>query len=206
MATQESGDLRASDADRDRVADRLRDALAEGRLTPEEHGERVDRLYGSRTLAELADLTTDLPGRETPTRPQQPPLDTPESHELAAQSTGQDSVVAVLGGAERNGRWLVEPRTHVTALLGGVELDLREAVLAQQEVLIQCAVVLGGLEIVLPPGVRVINQVNGILGGVSVSTNNRASRADAPTVRLTGTCLLGGVDVRNTPSEKDGGC
>jgi hypothetical protein len=53
--------LRASDADRDAVADQLRGAHAEGRLTVEELYERLDVALAARTLAELAPLTADLP-------------------------------------------------------------------------------------------------------------------------------------------------
>lgn len=52
---------RASDAERDAVADRLRAAAAEGRLDPDELDERVGQAYSARTHAELASLTTDLP-------------------------------------------------------------------------------------------------------------------------------------------------
>ena len=53
--------LRASDADRDVVAARLRDAHAEGRLTPEEFDQRLDATFAARTMGELAALTADLP-------------------------------------------------------------------------------------------------------------------------------------------------
>ncbi|MGK5639132.1 DUF1707 SHOCT-like domain-containing protein, partial [Streptomyces sp. URMC 126] len=53
--------LRASDADRDRIADILREALAEGRLTPDEHADRVDAAYRARTVGELEPLVRDLP-------------------------------------------------------------------------------------------------------------------------------------------------
>ena len=55
-------DVLASDADRDAAAGLLSCALAEGRLTPGEHAERVSAAYGARTLGELAGLTADLPG------------------------------------------------------------------------------------------------------------------------------------------------
>ncbi|MDS1270032.1 DUF1707 domain-containing protein [Lipingzhangella sp. LS1_29] len=212
MATHDQGNVRASDADRDQVAERLRDALAEGRLTPEEHGERVDRLYSARTLAELADLTTDLPqttgstAATGPTGTPGPKLDTPHARELAAQSTGQDRIVAILSGTDRTGRWLVEPQTQLTVLLGGADLDLREAVLAERQVVIQCAVILGGADLTVPPGIRVVNQVNSVLGGVEVASELQTPTTDAPTVRLTGTCLLGGIDVHTTPSAERAGC
>ena len=54
-------ELRASDADRDRTAVVLGNALATGRLTTTEHAERLDAAYTARTLDELAPLTRDLP-------------------------------------------------------------------------------------------------------------------------------------------------
>ncbi|SRR6266550_1453063 len=52
---------RASDAEREEVADRLRAAAAEGRLDPDELDERVGQVYAARTHGELATLTDDLP-------------------------------------------------------------------------------------------------------------------------------------------------
>src|SRR5690606_29536119 len=61
MTDDAAPDLRASDTDRERVADSLRDALAEGRLDMEEFGERLDATYRARTYGELAPITRDLP-------------------------------------------------------------------------------------------------------------------------------------------------
>ena len=55
---------RASDADRDRTAAALREHLAVGRLTAEEFDERLDKAYAAKTLGELDDLMTDLPGTD----------------------------------------------------------------------------------------------------------------------------------------------
>jgi hypothetical protein len=54
--------VRASDAERDAVAARLREAHAEGRLTIEEFSERLDAAYAARTHGDLVPLTSDLPG------------------------------------------------------------------------------------------------------------------------------------------------
>ena len=61
MSGEPDPSLRAADADRDAVADRLRTAHAEGRLTVEEFGERLDAAFAARTMGELAGLTADLP-------------------------------------------------------------------------------------------------------------------------------------------------
>lgn len=199
--------IRASDMDRDKVAERLREALAEGRLSPVEHEERLDSLYKAKTIGELAPIVADLPG---PTGPTAWGLGTSErttgpsgmevlgsdARDLAGQSKGSENLVAVFGAAERRGRWLVEPRTNVSVLCGGVELDLREAVLSQHEVTIQLAVILGGVDITVPHGVRVINNTSAILGGTELHGTDQVTDPNAPVVHLTGTCMLGGVDVK----------
>lgn len=53
--------MRASDADRDAAASLLDAAFAEGRLTADEHGERLSAAYMARTVAQLRQLTDDLP-------------------------------------------------------------------------------------------------------------------------------------------------
>jgi hypothetical protein len=64
MSGEPDPSLRAADADRDAVADRLRTAHAEGRLTVEEFGERLDAAFAARTMGELAGLTADLPAEQ----------------------------------------------------------------------------------------------------------------------------------------------
>ncbi|GAB3206478.1 DUF1707 SHOCT-like domain-containing protein [Marinactinospora thermotolerans] len=190
--------IRASDADRDRVADRLREALAEGRLTPEEHSERIDALYRSKTLGDLVPITADLPAAGVPStdEPTGLSVSSEEAHRIAAGGQGRENIIAVFGGADRKGRWLVEPHTNASVLFGGIDLDLREAVLSRREVVIQCAVIFGGLDIIVPPGVRVINSTTAIFGGTSMNGVDTMTDPNSPTIRLTGTCLFGGIDVR----------
>lgn len=199
--------IRASDADRDQVAERLRDALAEGRLSPVEHEERLDVLYKAKTVGELSPIISDLPGPGNSVPYGFTSMDRSDSdngmeilgseaRDLAGQSKGSENLVAVFGGCERRGRWLVEPRTNVSVLCGGVELDLREAVLSQHEVTVQLAVIMGGVDITVPHGVRVINNTSAILGGVDLHGTDQVTDPNAPVVHLTGTCMLGGVDVK----------
>lgn len=70
--TSDWQNMRTSDADRQRAADVLKAAVAEGRLTPEEHGARLDRVLSARTYGELQQLTADLPSGPTPFGPPQP--------------------------------------------------------------------------------------------------------------------------------------
>jgi|SRR5450755_4091663 Domain of unknown function (DUF1707) len=61
IGSGDPGGVRASDADRERTIEVLRESFAQGRLTPEEFHERVDLGYAAKTMAQLAELTTDLP-------------------------------------------------------------------------------------------------------------------------------------------------
>src|SRR3954454_16536401 len=58
--------LRASDADRERVAERLREHYGEGRLSDDDLSERIEAAYRARTISELEALTVDLPSAQGP--------------------------------------------------------------------------------------------------------------------------------------------
>jgi hypothetical protein len=132
-------DLRASDSDRDRVITLLSEAAADGRLTSEEHSERVERAQSARTLGELAVLTTDLaaPGAQ-PIR-----LD------------GRRGVAGVFAKDSRDGRWVVPASLPVMAVFGEVELDFRDAILQNSRIIVYATVVAGTLHLIVPDGVIV---------------------------------------------------
>jgi hypothetical protein len=178
------------------VADQLREALAEGRLTPEEHAERIDQVYAARTYAELAPIVQDLPtGQDSSPGEPEPGVRLRKDADLPAPRRETTGMVAVFSGAERKGRWLVEPHTNVLNVFGGVVLDFRQAVLSQREVTFNITCVFGGVEIKVPPGVRVISSGVPIFGGHSLPDDDPLE-PDAPVIRLTGLTLFGGVDVK----------
>jgi hypothetical protein len=176
--------LRASDADRDRAASVLNGAMAEGRLTADEHSDRLDALYAAKTHAEIVPLLDDLPSRAAAAPP-------------ATPSGEVSHIVAILSGATRKGSWTVPPAMNVVTVLGGVELDFREATLPAGEITLSAVCILGGMEITVPPEMHVIDNGVAILGGREVSADSDESvRPGAPVLRLSGFCLLGGVEVK----------
>lgn len=180
--------MRASDADRDRVAEILGEALSEGRLTAEEHSERLDRLYAAKTYAELEPLTGDLP------KPQVSLTKEPASA-LPPPVRSSSDIHCFFSGVERKGRWLVEPTTTVNCIFGGVDLDYRTAVLTQREVVLNVSCIFGGVDLVIPPGVRVESSVSAILGGVDAPGNDTLD-PQAPVIRITGFVLFGGIGIK----------
>jgi len=192
-------ELRASDADRERVAEVLRDALAEGRLDMEEFEERLEATYKARTYGELTPITRDLPvGGGTP--PHVSLVKEPEpSGSWASRIVGGEGssswAVAVLSGFERRGRWTVPKHFTCFTFMGGGELDLREANFADREVEINCVAIMGGVNIIVPPGVEVVVRGIGIMGGFDHRESGVPGEPGAPRVIVNGFALMGGVSV-----------
>ncbi|MEW2161897.1 DUF1707 domain-containing protein [Streptomyces sp. NPDC007084] len=198
MTDDELPELRASDADRERVAEKLRDALAEGRLDMEEFEERLEATYKARTYGELAPITRDLPGvaAAAPVSMVKQPVDDGSWASRIVGGEGSSSWgVAVLSGFERKGRWTVPRRFNSFALMGGGEIDLREANFADREVVVNCVAVMGGMNVVVPPGVEVVVRGIGIMGGFDHREEGRPGDPGAPRVVITGFAFWGGVGV-----------
>ncbi|MGW7520836.1 DUF1707 SHOCT-like domain-containing protein [Streptomyces sp. NPDC054796] len=190
--------VRASDADRDRVADILREALAEGRLDAEEHGERIDAVYSAKTVGELEPLVRDLPaGRAEPYRAARPSsAPAPAAFSVPDDGLGpKENLVAVFSGAVRKGRWRAPRKINAFACFGGVEIDLTEADFPYPYVVINATAVFGGIEIRVPENVTLRQKGAGVFGGFDVRTFE-SDDPDAPTVLVQGAAVFGGVEAK----------
>lgn len=184
-------ELRASDADRDRVADMLREALAEGRLTADEHAERVDGALHAKTVGELEVFIRDLPAAYQPPAAPAPPRPEPGAIPAAADA----NVVAVFSSAVRRGRWRAGRRLHAYAVFGTVEIDLSEAIFEYQHVVIKAVSVFGEVRIRVPENISLRGTGGGVLGKFEVSPLDSADSA-APVVYVDGWAVLGAVEAR----------
>ncbi|MDX6338828.1 MAG: hypothetical protein QOG05_6168 [Streptosporangiaceae bacterium] len=133
------GELRVSYEDRDRVAEELRVAAGDGRLTAEELDQRLEVALTARTYAELATVTRDLPSAAG---------GAPAPKDLV-RIESQSSVV------ERTGPWLVPRRMEVRVKSAHVTLDFTEAVITQPVLPIDAEVGSGMLTLVIKPGIVV---------------------------------------------------
>jgi hypothetical protein len=186
MSTRQAPrDLRASDADRDRVLALLAEAMSDGRLTPEEHAERVQRACTARTLGELADLTTDLVvASAQPVR-----LD------------GGRVISGIFGPAKRDGRWVVPETLTVNAMFGEVEVDVTQAILQARHVQLHATVIGARLRLVVPDGVSVVVTAPLVLGrrrgGTPLPTGT-----DTPVIEVKGLVLGGEIIVVTPPKPR----
>ncbi|WP_028473389.1 DUF1707 SHOCT-like domain-containing protein [Nocardioides alkalitolerans] len=204
--------LRISDADRHRVTELLRDAAGEGRLDMDELDERIEATYSAKIYADLVPLVADIPG-EAPTpgglavpgpsgmaSAPRVPLHKPASGHVVP-ATPYESSYAVMSGVQRKGVWQVGPTHNAFAMMGGVEIDLREAQFTTHEVVINASAIMGGVDITVNAWTHVVVEGMGIMGGFEQSRDKVDPQYDAssPVVRVKGVALMGGVTVTRKP-------
>jgi len=153
MSASDPWGMRASDRDRDRVLDVLREAGAEGRLTPDELDERMAAALAARTLGELAALTADLPaGQPAPGWLPGPPPSPP----LGPEPAGDVFRIDQRGGSvQRTGRWVLPERLELRPSWCDVTLDLTEAVITRPVLRIDLNMRGGSLLLLTGPGMVV---------------------------------------------------
>lgn len=176
-----SHELRASDADRERIAQVLQDAHADGRITLDELEERLGVLYSARTLGELATLTGDLLPAD------QQPL-----------TLDDRPVSAIFKKEQRGGRWVVPAELGVTAMFGTTTLDFRDAILQNRRVVINATLVFGGLEIHVPEDVEVIR----VAKDRTAKLTKQHTEAGAPVIEVRTSNFVGEVKVKEPPKRK----
>jgi hypothetical protein len=187
--------LRAADADREFVHSILSAAMANGNLSPTEYSERAGRAVEAKTFGELDALTDDLPvaqlGIALPVQQEAP---------VSRVTTGStrppvETAFAFMSGSEVGGNAVVGSDLAATAIMGGVEIDLRDVEFAAPALTIRCTSIMGGIEITVPPDVTVEITGSAVMGGFDRKAAGRGAPG-SPTVSITGFALMGGIEVK----------
>jgi Domain of unknown function (DUF1707)/Cell wall-active antibiotics response 4TMS YvqF len=157
----------ASDAERERSVELLRNAAGEGRLTLEEFSRRVGLAYAARTDQELASLARDLPDAAAPVTP-------------AAVSEQHRAFCSHL---VRTGPWSLPQRSSWRSIFGTIDLDLRQARLAGPETALEVYNLFGTVTVIVPDGVEVAVRGGGLFASQKIESPEQAPVAGGP--RLT---------------------
>ncbi|MFD0883306.1 DUF1707 domain-containing protein [Streptosporangium algeriense] len=176
--------LRASDADRDRVATVLAEALASGRLTSVEHADRLEATYTAVTVGELAPITHDLPEVTTP---------------AGSPSAPNQVVNAVFSKVVRSGRWIAGRHTKLSSTFGALIVDLSDAVLPGREITLEVTSLFGKLIVRVPENAHIIDEVSALFAKRGISGGVGAG--DGPVIRVTGKATFGKVIVSRKRSD-----
>ncbi|CAN5438534.1 DUF1707 domain-containing protein [soil metagenome] len=190
---------------RDRVIDALTEHYARDHLDDAELEKRIDRAYQTTALAELEALTADLPALPDPGAAVAPRPEADFSLAHADEVRDRQFIMAIMGATERRGVWTPARKMEVVALMGGVELDFREARFASGVTQIDALAIMGGIEIRVPPGIRVESSGFGIMGGFEGFDKDPDRRDPSiPTLRINGLALMGAIEVKERlPQESD---
>jgi len=183
--------------ERERTIAVLSDRFAQGELEVEEFEERVTLAHRAQSADELAALLADLTLAAEPAATQ--------ALAIASDARERDEAVAIFGGTRRDGVWNVPRHLQVTALFGGVALDLRKARLPAGPIDLAVTATFGGVQIIVPPNLAVEVRGTAIFGGFEHM--DRASSSpdpSLPVLRIRGRAIFGGVSVETRlPGESE---
>ena len=180
---------------RERTVRALSTHFAHDHITVEELERRLDLAYAASSVADLRALTSDLPALATQPGADPVGLAYPQVavHPGLDVSDG-DLVIAIMGGAERKGQWTPPKRLTVVTIMGGAEIDLREATFGTKVTEIFVISLMGGVEIITAPGVRLDVSGLAIMGGFEGTASAAGPHdPDAPVIKVRGFACMGGV-------------
>jgi len=191
-----------------RTIDVLCESFAQDEIDVEEFEQRVELVHQAETLEQLRTILADLPTSALPVKSNSLPQTAIAPHplptvELAPRPTisperiQENSVmVGIMGGGGRTGAWIPARRNWVVGVMGGHALDFREAHRGPGVTEVNVFAVMGGVEILVPPDVRVECSGIGIMGGFDVKHSvTSTTDPDAPVIRVNGVAIMGGASV-----------
>ena len=198
--------VRRAQETRERVIARLSDHFAHDALDVDEFERRVTVAQTAEAPADIEALLADLPELAGAVAPAPAVVPTVVPALLPAERD-RDTLYAIFGGIDRRGAWTVPRRMRIVAIMGGAHLDLREARFPPGVVELDVTAVMGGIEIVVPPGLAVQMHGSAIMGGFADVDRAPANPdPDAPLLRVRGLTMMGGVNVSmRLPGESERG-
>lgn len=162
-------------------------ALGDGRLTPEEHSERIHLALSARTLGDLAGLTADLAS----------------AAEQPVRVDGGRVAVAFFGTEARAGRWVVPPVLTCTAVCGEVVADFTAALLQARHVVVYAYAFCGRVRLIVPDGVEVVLDGTTMMGRFRGATApSLPDSPDVPVIEVRAFCVAGEVIAQTPPRSR----
>jgi hypothetical protein len=179
--------------EREQTVKVLIDHYAADNLTVDEFESRLDQAYVTTTQEGLAALLSGLPVLASRSAAVAAP---PVATVPAEQVKDFGMQIAIMGGSERKGSWTPPRKLYSLAVMGGAGLDFREARMPPGETVVNVLAVMGGTEIIVPPGLAVETHGMGLMGGFeAVDQAGDYTDPDAPRLLIRGMAIMGGVEI-----------
>jgi DUF1707 SHOCT-like domain/Cell wall-active antibiotics response LiaF, C-terminal len=180
---------RVSDRVREDVAEVLRAAAGEGRLSYSELEERLEQAYGAKTYGELVTISADLPNG----------LAQPSASGLIEAPR---QIRGVLSDTKRSGPWRTPQHIDVNAVLGDVKLDYTEAEIPFKEVWVDVTAVMADVTVRVPQDAIVDLDGQPILGSVKEQGQGTPSTPESKIFHVRARSIMADVKVKRGPSLK----
>ena len=187
---------------RQKTIDALCESFARDEMEMGELEKRLELVHQAETADQLGVILADLPTPPVPVK-REGAASSPSS-DLAPRPTLPDDripeqsvIVGIMGGGARQGTWIPARTNWAVALMGGCELDFRDAQLGPGVTEVRVFAMMGGVDIIAPPDVQVESSGIGIMGAFEVSSHYRPpTHPDPPILRVTGVAIMGGAAVK----------
>ncbi len=201
---------------RERTVAKLAECFARDELGLEDFEDRVKNAYSAGTPGELQRLVRDLSGEPADAsvaalvrRAVLSQVDRDELHngvvvegasDHRGLAPGPASMTAILGSVERRGALALGTGSRALAVLGNLQIDLREAILTPGLTEVRVKAVLGNIDIAVPADIAVECHGTGILGSFESHVKRVSKKAEGkPRLRIIATAILGSIEVRARP-------
>ena len=187
------GSYRASDADRDQVAEVLNSAYAEGRLTLDEHQDRTQTALQAKTFDDLTALTADL----VPLQPLSVHGNATDRQPVVSDGANPeaDRMSTVMSTVKREGSWRMRTHSVANNVMGDIKLDLTQATFDAPVVEVTGTQLMGSMVLRVPLGVTIVDEVTNVLGETSIKDVGEPDPS-MPTIVLKGTNIMSDIKVR----------
>jgi hypothetical protein len=187
-------------------------------LSLEDLERRIERVYKATSIVDLDVITSDL---RSPAPLVDPRATGSRRDRLAAAASpaipstfeiARARMLAIMSSTRRTGRWAVPRELSILAVMSDTKIDLTTAALPMGGIVtIELTAVMASFRLIVPPDVRVVNEMHSFMADVRSSADEVLSdaliRQGTPIIRLTGTALMAEVKVkvrrREQPLEDD---
>mgnify|MGYP003632477145 CR=1 FL=1 len=183
--------------ERERCVEVLSEAFSMDLLDVDEFERRVDLAHKADTVSALVALRDDIRDLDVKTEAAlviAEDVERQQALSLAQPKSGW--CVGIMGGAERKGQWRVPQKLRAAAVMGGIEIDFREAIFPPGVSTLHVLACMGGVDIIVPPNLAVECNGMGIMGGFeSMERSPVVPDPGQPLLRISGVAVMGGFGV-----------